>query len=41
MRREYLDVVEVSVGENNGYLADFAKGSRTIVTFQFRARPTQ
>ena len=41
MHREYLDVIEVSLGESNGNLADFAKGNRTIVTFQFWARPSQ
>ena len=36
MRREYLDVIEVILGESTGQLATFAGGGRTIVTFQFR-----
>ena len=38
MRHTYLDVVEISVAESDGRLATFAKGTRTIVTFQFRRR---
>ena len=42
MRRTYLDVVEVSVAESDGRLATFGKGTRTILTFQFRRKqPSQ
>ena len=36
MRHTYLDVIEVSVAEIDGRLANFGEGTRTIVTFQFR-----
>ena len=38
MRRPYLDVIEVSVGESTGQLVSFGQAGRTIVTFQFRRR---
>ena len=35
LRRQYLDVIEVSLAESSGHLVAFGKG-KTIVTFQFR-----